>query len=143
MLYEHSDMQETLRNRHSAFFLALNSLFMYCTVRSITRGRPFRTIFWGLPTIFLTFTNYKHIKQQREIIRKIELDESGTHLHLHFALGFAQKVYIPHLSVLDPEQLGDFHENAMPYYASNYYPIQWSQKDKTLLLPSFGSQIDD
>lgn len=64
-------------------------------------------------------------------------------MHLHFCYGLTQKVYIPHLSLLDREELNDFFESNPKAVASNHLPIHWSKKDRVLLLPTFARQMDD
>lgn len=125
------------------YLLSIQAFSFCCSVRSIALMRPVSAALWAIPTLLLTYTNFYYIGKLLNVINKIELDKYGSHVYIEFSYGVTEKVYIPHLSLLEPEQLNHFYENNQWAVARHLYPVYWSKKERMLLLPSIGHKIED
>ena len=70
---------------------SLNAFFTYRMFVCISRGRPFRTLFWAALNIPLTMFNYMDYDLNRKSVKKIDLYENGQFVDIYTINGFAQK----------------------------------------------------
>ena len=131
---------------HHKILKSLNILTSYCMVRNIMKGRPFRTIFWMIPTTLLAFSNYRNHQQLGKIIQTIVLHDDGRHIDLtFFDKSKIQMLDIACLSILNPDELDIFYQNTNVNLLHNMLPIQLDDYkiSQTILLPVKATHVED
>ena len=123
LMEANNEAVQKLRRHHHLIKLA-NAVFMYCVVRNIQKGRPFRTCFWMMPNLLLSYANYMNYTTLNRLVSRIDLHEEGRFVDIYFISG-RQLLYqdISSLTTLDPEELEVFTKESPPWLQCGYHPI--------------------
>ena len=76
-LFEYQNPRKAQADNHRAGLRTLSVIFGYCMFSNMYKMRPFRTIFWSIPTLFLGIPNYFNYLSHKRTIVKINLHENG------------------------------------------------------------------
>ena len=94
---------------------AANAFLMMNMLKCMYRMQPIRTIFWGIPNLILSISNYMNNKGFGRVITKIELLECGRKVNIFLKEGRALKnVDIQNLSTIEPSDLHEWTEDNSP-----------------------------
>ena len=102
------------------------------------KARPIRTVLWGLPAMFMTYTNWRNFSTLDSMVTKLILNENGLTVDIQFASKRMLKdVDISCLSTLNREQLSDFFDETEQETLLVFSPVHLSNlvDQRIILVP--------